>query len=89
MTSERFVVQEDANTNQILLLIDKKQNKMWSFLAEEKEAVEKICTLLNKQDKEIIAQNSIIENQAMKIKDQIEIITNLNKTLFEVMCDDK
>ena len=47
MSEERFVVQEDANTDKIILLIDYKRMKMYSFLAEEREAVNKICNYLN------------------------------------------
>lgn len=47
MSEKRFVVQEDANTDKIILLIDYKRMKMYSFLAEEREAVNKICNYLN------------------------------------------
>lgn len=47
MNEQRFVVQEDANTDKIILLIDYKRMKMYSFLAEEREAVNKICNYLN------------------------------------------
>lgn len=47
MSEKRFVVQEDANTDKIILLIDYKRMKMYSFLVEEREAVNKICNYLN------------------------------------------
>lgn len=47
MSEKRFVVQEDANTDKIILLIDYNRMKMYSFLAEEREAVNKICNYLN------------------------------------------
>jgi len=47
MSEKRFVVQEDVNTDKIILLIDYKRMKMYSFLAEEREAVNKICNYLN------------------------------------------
>lgn len=47
MSEKRFVVKEDANTDKIILLIDYKRMKMYSFLVEEREAVNKICNYLN------------------------------------------
>lgn len=66
MSEKRFVVQEDANTEKIILLIDYKRMKMYSFLAEEREAVQKICDLLNEQQATISAFQE--ENEQLRQK---------------------
>ena len=49
---KRFVVQNDANAEEINLLIDKEQMVMWSFLHHD-PAVNAICDLLNEQHETI------------------------------------
>lgn len=52
MSEKRFVVKEDSKTDKIILLLDYERIKIYSFLAEEREGVQKICDLLNELERE-------------------------------------
>lgn len=77
MSEKRFVVQEDVNTDKIILLIDYKRMKMYSFLAEEREAVNKICNYLNWfdecTDNYVVMLKEIEESNCEKSKEIAEL----------------
>lgn len=98
MSEKRFVVQEDANTDKIILLIDYKRMKMYSFLAEEREAVNKICNYLNWFDectdnyavmlKEIEESNCEKSKEIAKLKREI-VEQQATITKLKELNDDK
>ena len=97
MSEKRFVVQEDANTDKIILLIDYKRMKMYSFLAEEREAVNKICNYLNWFDectdnyvvmlKEIEESNIEKSKEIAKLKKKVDEQQSLLKEQSERIKD--
>ena len=80
MSEKRFIVMPDANTDKILLLIDEDRRVMWSFLAEEREAVEKVCTRLN----ELVTKCNQLEMEKDDLEFSEKYSQNLQKGGFEM-----
>lgn len=65
----------ELNREKIILLIDYKRMKMYSFLAEEREAVQKTCDLLN----ELSDENGQLKEENERLQEHIRLLTDCNQ----------